>query len=172
MSNSIQRSCCLSVIWLLGLCFYLPGCSDDSASSQALPALEMSTLDGQPWSLIEHAGKVVVFNVWATWCQPCREEMPSLERLSALLDRERFIVVAMSVDSDRLLAQEFVRKYGITFPVLWDKGGRFAEQALGVRAYPETLLISPQGRLMERVSGLQAWDSTVMVEKIKAHLSS
>jgi len=116
-------------------------------------------------SIAELRGRVVVLNVWAPWCPPCLKEMPSLERLSRQLDSARFAVVGVTVD-DQFLAEEFLRRHGITFPN--HIGERDAlERRLGVRAYPETLLIDADGLIAERVVGSREWDAARIVEQLE-----
>jgi peroxiredoxin len=122
-----------------------------------LPALQVQSLGGATVSLDRLRGKVIVFNVWAVWCRPCREEMPSLERLSAQLDPDHFAVVGLSVDRDRYLVDEFLRRYRIRFPIYLDPDRRVATQ-LGVKVFPETLLVAADGTLQARVIGARAWD--------------
>lgn len=112
-------------------------------------------------------GKMLVLNVWATWCPPCRREMPSLERLSRTLDANRFAVIGMSTDADERLAEEFLLKNGVTFANFFDKGGQVARQ-LGLKVYPETFLIAPDGTLVQRVPGMREWDSSEIVAELEA----
>lgn len=121
------------------------------------PTLRVRSLDGATVNLDRFRGKVVVFNVWAVWCRPCREEMPSLERLSAQLDPDHFAVVGLSVDRDRYLVDEFLRRYHIRFPIYLDPDRRVATQ-LGVKVFPETLLVAADGTLQARIIGARAWD--------------
>ena len=83
---------------------------------ETFPALDLPALDGPPLNLGDYRGRVLVLNVWATWCAPCREEMPSLQRLSERFPSGRFAVVGLTVDEDTNLAREFLLKYGIRFP--------------------------------------------------------
>jgi thiol-disulfide isomerase/thioredoxin len=112
-------------------------------------------------------GKWLVLNVWATWCPPCRREMPSLNRLSKQLDPARFAVVGLSVDADRLLASEFLMQHGIAFSNFFDPEGRLS-QRLGIKVYPETFVIAPNRSVLRRVSGQQEWDSPTMVSMLEA----
>lgn len=112
-------------------------------------------------------GKVLVLNVWATWCPPCRREMPSLERLSRTLDPNRFAVIGMSTDKDERLAEEFLLQNGVTFANFFDKGGQVARE-LGLQVYPETFLIAPDGTLVKRVPGMREWDSEEIVAELEA----
>lgn len=106
-------------------------------------------------------GKILILNIWATWCAPCRREMPSLERLSKSLDPKRFAVIGLSVDDDTLLATEFLRQTGITFANVFDRNGKVSER-LGLQAYPQTFVVAPDGTLVRHVSGIRDWDSREM----------
>ncbi len=121
------------------------------------PALQVQSLDGAAVSLNRFRGKVVVFNVWAVWCRPCRKEMPGLEHLSAQLDPDHFAVVGLSVDRDRYLVDEFLRRYHIHFPIYLDPARRVATQ-LGVTVFPETLLVAADWTLQARIIGARACD--------------
>jgi thiol-disulfide isomerase/thioredoxin len=119
--------------------------------------------DSQGW----FAGKCLVLNIWATWCPPCRREMPSLQRLSKLLDPARFAVLGLSVDADRMLASEFLLQQGIAFHNFFDVD-RQLSQHLGLTVYPETFVIAPQRKLLHRIAGQQEWDSPAMLSLLKA----
>ena len=112
-------------------------------------------------------GKMLVLNIWATWCPPCRREMPSLNRLSSLLDPKRFSVVGISIDADTLLVSEFLLKNGIGFSNINDPGGKVMRQ-LGLQVYPETFVIAPDRTLVRRMSGWHEWSSPDMVASIEA----
>jgi len=123
----------------------------------SLPAQEVHVLDGGAARLEPVPGKVMVLNVWAVWCHPCREEMPSLERLSRQLDPERFTVIGLSVDRDGYLVEEFMHRYGISFPVYLDTAQRSAQHQLGVTVLPETFLVAADGRIQARIVGQRDW---------------
>lgn len=107
-------------------------------------------------------GKLLVLNIWATWCPPCRREMPSLERLSKVLDPKRFAVIGLSTDADAILASEFLLQNGITFANFFDQNGKEARQ-LGMKVYPETFVIAPDRTLLRRMPGWHDWSSPDMV---------
>ena len=112
-------------------------------------------------------GKQLVLNIWATWCPPCRREMPSLDRLSKRLDPARFAVLGLSVDADRLLAAEFLLQQHIGFRNFFDPDGSLS-QHLGLKAYPQTFVIAPDRQLLHSVRGQREWDSPDMVSLIEA----
>ena len=105
--------------------------------------------------------KHLVVNVWASWCGPCRREMPGLEHLSRALDSARFAVLGMSIDADAMLASEFLASTGVSFANVLDQGGTMARR-LGLHIYPETFIIAPDGILLGRMTGLREWDSAAM----------
>ena len=116
---------------------------------------------GRPATLADYRGRVVLLNLWATWCEPCRVEMPSLERLSRKLGSSGFAVVAVSIDEDGdSVVAAFARDLGLTFDILHDQTGAMkqAYQATGV---PETWVISPDGVIIKKVIGPSEWDSPV-----------
>lgn len=131
------------------------------------PPLSVSRSDGNAFSSDAFKGKLIVLNVWATWCPPCRREMPSLERLSKKLDPQRFAVVGMSTDADERLAAEFLMQNGITFTNFFDLNGKLAKQ-WGLNVYPETFVIAPDRTLIHRIVGLREWDSADMVTQLEA----
>jgi cytochrome c biogenesis protein CcmG, thiol:disulfide interchange protein DsbE len=115
----------------------------------------------QPASLADYRGKVVLLNVWATWCAPCRIEMPSLERLHAKLAGPDFAVVAVSIDDgDASSVMNFVRELGLGFDILQDKDGAIQRiyQTTGV---PESFVIDRDGVIIKKVIGAAEWDGPV-----------
>lgn len=111
-------------------------------------------------------GKMIVLNVWATWCPPCRREMPGLDRLSRLLDRNRVAVVGMSTDDDSRLAAEFLQQRSISFANYHDEGAVLAKR-LGLEVYPETFVIAADGTLLARMTGLQDWDKPEVIARLR-----
>jgi len=132
----------------------------------AFPSVSLATGSGEHVDVETLRGRMVVLNVWATWCSPCRKEMPALERLSHELDPRRFAVIGLSTDRDRWLAEEFLLKNGITFANFFDPDGRVA-QRLQLKVYPETFLIAPDGTLIRRVPGLREWDSAEIIAELE-----
>lgn len=175
MNSIASRSARLPAL-LLTLLLGLAGCGEAPVPpgphvGAPFPSLTVPALDGPPLDLAAYRGRVLVLNVWATWCAPCREEMPSLQRLSERFDPERLVVVGLTVDEDTNLAREFLLKYGIRFPIASDPAGGVAEGLLGVTAYPDTFVVAPDGTLAERITGGRTWDGDEMVSLLSGLLA-
>lgn len=136
------------------------------AQGQSFPTFVLDFMSSRSAGMPSWQGKTVVLNVWATWCPPCRREMPDLQRLSQTLDPQRFAVLGLSIDQDTLLAQEFLRQHGITFTNYFDQGGTVM-RPLDLPAYPQTFVIAPDRTLLRRMTGLQAWASPEMVSLLE-----
>ena len=132
-----------------------------------LPDIDFTDGDARPIRLSSFHGKVVLLNVWATWCAPCRKEMPALDRLQASIGGAEFEVVTLSVDHDGLPAvNAFYRQTGIAqLRIYIDQSGK-AMTDLGVAAIPTTLLIDRHGNEIGRTIGPAAWDSPALVKAI------
>jgi thiol-disulfide isomerase/thioredoxin len=143
----------------------LSGCGEPGRAPEKLPQLAFTALDGTSVPLARYAGRPLVLNLWATWCEPCREEMPSLQRLDEMYDDAALRVVAVSVDDDANLVREFVLRYRLTLPVLLDPGGQ-RMQPLRIAAYPTTLLVAGDGRIAATVTGGRDWSSAQTLEQI------
>ncbi len=155
---------------LAGLALVLAGCDRVAAPEpadaalapgQRFPAALLDRFGGGSDAQGPFAGKRLVLNIWATWCPPCRHEMPSLERLSKLLDPARFAVLGLSVDADRQLAAEFLVQQGIAFRNFFDPDGRLSH-SLGLKVYPQTFVIAPDRLLQHRIAGQREWDSPTL----------
>jgi cytochrome c biogenesis protein CcmG, thiol:disulfide interchange protein DsbE len=146
-----------AVLALLTMTLAAAGCDIPSATIEPgapVPSFQAPELDGSEVSLASLRGEVVLLNVWATWCYPCRREMPSFEALHQEFAAEGLRVVAVSIDSRgaRRDIEEFLGEYGITFTILHDAEKRITTsfRTLGV---PETFLIDREGRLVKRWTG-------------------
>ncbi len=135
----------------------------------AVPELQFTDSDGQPRSLADFRGKVVLLNIWATWCLPCREEMPTLDRLQAALGGDKFQVVALSIDSGGVDAvKKFYAEIGIQhFAIHVDTSSQVGF-ALATAGLPTTLLIDAEGRELGRLIGPAEWDAPEMVVFLKS----
>ncbi len=144
------------------------GCEQTAPSAglqpgQPFPTVTLVRLDGRVERSSDYQGRLLVLNVWAPWCRPCVREMPSLQRLNVRLDPRRFAVIGLTVDDDRFLVEEFVNKHDIRFPNYITQGNALVNEVLGVRAFPETLIVAPDGTLLHRIVGQREWDSAEMV---------
>lgn len=112
------------------------------------------------WS--QFAGQWVLLNFWATWCHPCREEMPSLDRLSRHF-KDRLLVVAISVDEHWDSVSQFFLQQPPPFVLAWDREKKLAHY-LQTEKFPETFLVNPQGQVMARFVGPRDWSSDAAIK--------
>ena len=120
------------------------------------PALVGETLDGGTFRLADHLGEVVVLNVWASWCAPCRAEAPGLAALSAEYADQGVQFVGLDTRDSDVSARSFVEKFGITYPNVIDSDGQLQllfGDSLPPQAIPSTLVIDKQGRVAARALG-------------------
>jgi peroxiredoxin len=123
------------------------------------PAFQLIDLQGNRQALPDYHGKVVLLNFWATWCGPCRVEMPSMEILYQDLKKEGFAILAISSDPQgSIVTRPFVASKGLTFPILHDSDYRVSG-SYGVRTLPMSFLIDRNGTLTHRVFGARDWNS-------------
>jgi len=143
------------------------------ATPKPIPELRFNDADGRAHTLAEFRGKMVLLNIWATWCEPCREEMPALDRLQAKLGGQRFQVVALSVDQQGLaIARRFYADVGIrALPLYIDPTAR-AAFTLDAAGLPVTLLVDPAGREIGRHLGPAKWDSPEVMEHVRRRVNS
>jgi len=152
---------------VVSLCGLLLGCDSGSAPAQNpdgliengpdLSGLELTDLNGNVTSLSEYQGKQLVVNFWATWCAPCREEMPALQALADQLDPKRYAVIGVSVDQDAKLVRHFLQEQQISFTQYLDPQMKLAMTQLQIRGFPETLIIAADGQLQRRILGARPW---------------
>jgi thiol-disulfide isomerase/thioredoxin len=125
-------------------------------SGGATPPLALQDLDGRPHSLEDYRGKVVLINFWATWCEPCREEMPSINRLRASLAAQPFAVLAVNLAEAEPRIRRFMEQVPLDFPVLLDRDSA-AAKAWRARVLPVSFLVGPDGRIRYTVIGEYDW---------------
>ena len=148
----------LSAALLVGL---LAGCQHRSAAlvGQAAPEFSLADLKGNAVRLANLKGKVVFVNVWATWCEPCRQEMPSMQALYTTLAGPDFEMLAVSADqSKKDVVERFVQMYKLGFPVLPDPELQVADR-YRVTGYPETFIIDRNGVIVAHEIGPRQWDA-------------
>lgn len=127
---------------------------------EPLPDIEFLDLEDKPARLSEFLGRVVVLNLWATWCAPCRAEMPSLDRLQQAFADKPLTVLALSVDrAGPERVRQFLAEIGVRHLAVYRDPKMRATRALRVPGLPATLLIDRQGREVGRHLGIAEWDS-------------
>jgi peroxiredoxin len=142
----------------LGAAFYYQQQQAAGRAGFPAPDFSLQSLDGRTQHLSDFRGKVVFLNLWATWCPPCRMEMPSMERLHQRLRGKEFVMLAVSEDEAGATAvRPFVDDMRLTFPVLLDPDGGVPSR-YGVTGYPETFLIDRSGKVVHHVIGPEDWD--------------
>ena len=130
------------------------------APTAPAPDFTLRTLDGQKLRLGEQRGRVVLVNFWATWCGPCRQEMPHLNKLYEKYKSSGFVLLGVNVDDDTAQAAGVASKLGVTFPVLPDADKRVSRQ-YDLSAMPSTVLIDRDGRVRYLHRGYQSgYEST------------
>jgi peroxiredoxin len=153
-------------IILLSLSTLLPGCSRSNqeatpttkAIGKPAPDFVLKDTKGKTWHLAELKGKVVFVNFWATWCPPCRGEMPSMQELSKSLPPNAFQMLAILSNDQAEVAEKFAGGIGFAAPILLDPENR-ASKAYGTTGVPETYIIDKTGVLREAIIGAMDWNS-------------
>jgi thiol-disulfide isomerase/thioredoxin len=132
-----------------------------------LPAIDALDLQGQRWRLADLRGRAVLLNFWASWCEPCRSEMPTLQQLADLYGPERLAVLALNFKEAPATAQRFVQRTGLRLPVLLDQDGAIA-RGCGVKVFPSTLLVAPDGRPRQLLRGELDWTGSEAERLVQA----
>lgn len=141
------------------------------SAPQPLPDLAFENDKGHKLTLAQLGGKVVLLNIWATWCVPCREEMPALDRLQQKLGGEDFEVVALSIDSGGVPAvKRFYEETGVRSLAIYVDPSMRATSSLHVVGVPTTVLIDRKGREIGRHTGPARWDGEDALRAIKIHM--
>ena len=136
------------------------------------PDFVVSDLQGRTVRLSALRGKVVLVNLWTTWCPPCVEEMPSMERLHARLAGDDFVLLAVSEDEEgRRVVQPFVERLKLSLPIFLDPDRQVGDR-YGVTGYPETFVIDRNGYIVERVIGPRDWSSPQALSGLSALLAA
>ena len=135
----------------------------------ATPALQLPLADGTPWSLAAHKGQPVLLNFWASWCEPCRAEMPALQELAARHQARGLQLVAVNFKESEASVQRFLQATGLQLPVLRDADGA-AAQAFGVHIFPSTVAINRRGQAVFSIVGECDWGSAVVDRWVQALL--
>jgi thiol-disulfide isomerase/thioredoxin len=131
------------------------------------PDFQLEDTEGNQVSLSGLRGKVVLVNFWATWCPPCIEEMPSMEKLNEVMAGGDFVMLAINTEQNgRSLVPEFLKKSPYTFPILYDDKG-VAQQLYGVYKFPESFIVGKDGTVVEKIIGPLNWSSPETIKFLK-----
>lgn len=142
------------------------GIIEPSLEHQALP-FTLKDLNGNEVSLSDYKGKAILINFWATWCGPCIQEMPAIEKLYNIFKDKGFVVLAVSIDQGGIdIVKSFVEKHHLTFPVLLDSSHKVWKE-YNVTGIPASYLISPKGVVKGFAIGSREWDSDTAMELIR-----
>ncbi len=162
------------------LCLFLFVAAAASAASPAqtlprvterylAPDFTLKTEDGKTWRLADQRGKVVVLNFWATWCPPCRYEMPSMERARKAVEGDGILIAAVNVGEDADTIFEFTGRYPVSFPLLLDHDASIIKK-YKVVGLPTTFVIDPDGYVTHRIVGGREWDDPVLLNALRGLL--
>jgi peroxiredoxin len=131
----------------------------------ATPPLELADLEGKTHRLADYRGRAVLVNFWATWCEPCRAEMPSFERLRASMEAQRVTVLAVNLAEPESRIRKFLEATPVRYPILLDRDGTTA-RAWQARVLPATYVIGPDGKIRYRHLGELDWSSAEVKEML------
>jgi len=131
----------------------------------------LSLLEGEPKSLSSYKGNVVFLNFWATWCGPCKVEMPSMEALYKKFNARGLEILAVNCGEDQATVRSFIKKDGFSFPTLLDSDGKVSA-SYGIQAIPTTYLIDRDGMIILRLVGSIDWNTPKIHAALESLLSN
>ncbi|MCU7940050.1 MAG: TlpA family protein disulfide reductase [gamma proteobacterium symbiont of Bathyaustriella thionipta] len=136
------------------------------SKAQPAPGFSLLDMDGVKHQLSDYKGQPVIINFWATWCPPCRAEMPSMERAWNKIKDECIAMLAINVGEDEDTVFTFLGDYPANFTILLDQSGAVSEQ-WPVRGLPTTFIVSPDGQIVYRAIGGREWDDEQLLDQIR-----
>lgn len=135
----------------------------------AFTAVDLAT--GDSVALSRYEGSVTLLNIWATWCEPCRVEMPSMQQLHETFGPEGLKIVAVSIDqADPQVVRDFQREYALTFDILQDRS-RAIERVFQTTGVPESFVLNREGRIVKKVIGAHDWASIANQDLVRRLLA-
>ena len=161
-----------AVVWVLVLAVSGARAADDQTLTavdppRAAPDFALVDTDGNLHHLAEYLGKPLIVNFWATWCPPCIEEMPSMNRAWHLVKDQGIAMLAINVGEDEDTVFTFTADYPVDFPLLLDENAK-AVQDWGVLGLPTTFVVDPGGNIVYQAVGGRAWDDPVLLDEVRA----
>jgi cytochrome c biogenesis protein CcmG/thiol:disulfide interchange protein DsbE len=150
------------------LLFAMPSYRQGEASIAGRTAQDFSLeIAGKPKHLTDYKGQVVILNFWATWCPPCVEETPALNRLQKYIESRNGVILGVAADEDPAAYEKFLGDQGVVFPTYRDPSTKDNHspiaQSYGTSMYPETYVIDRHGKIARKFIGFQQWDSPDML---------
>lgn len=154
----------------------LPSCNDKKAvvgpvQGDRFPDVALRDLDGRTSPFSVYSNVALIVNFWATWCEPCRREMPGLEKLSTLFRPGDLQVIGVTVDNDVNLAREFGLRLKLTFPLMSDSNQTLSNKALRITGFPTTYLLKRDHSIASIIVGAREWAEPKMIEEIEQQLA-
>ena len=133
----------------------------------AAPEFELQDTEGEVHRLSDYRGRPVLINFWATWCPPCRDEIPSMNRAWGKIAKENIAMLAINVGEDEDTIFVFTADYPADFPILLDADGEVIGQ-WPVKGLPTTYIVDPEGRIAYRAIGGREWDDEQLLDTLRA----
>ena len=163
----------LGLLLVICLPLFLFACGQVPATLKVgdpAPDFSLVDLEGKSWTLSELKGQVVFINFWATWCPPCREELPSMQKLYTALATDNFKMLALLSKDKPAVANFLANQNGYTMPIL-DDSENLAGSKYGLTGLPETYIVDKQGILRQKVIGPAKWDSPGSLQMMMKYIN-
>ena len=157
---------CLITLLLLVVPFQALPAGLKAVSPRPVPALPLTLLSGNHTNMGELRGRVVLVNFWATWCPPCRKEMPSMDRLDKMESGQPFTLLAINVKEEADLVERFLEEMPLGFPIALDLDGKLARDWKAF-VYPTSFLVDKKGQIRYSLNGTLEWDEPEVVDIIE-----
>lgn len=158
MPNKMYRK--IIIIFLIaGLLGSFVGAMDKAPKPSKSKTIDftLSDLNGKSHTLSKYKGKVIFLNFWATWCPPCRAEMPAMQKMYKSWNSKKYVMLAVNIGQDKQTVKSFANKNGYTFPILLDSTSKIARK-YRVSGIPTTYIINKEGKIVTRIVGAREWD--------------
>lgn len=164
----ISTGLCFLIMIALGYYFFNSADSPSNSSAQhksASAQFQLPSVEGKQYQLDDFAGKKIIINFWASWCAPCREEIPALNRAWQQLQNHNIAMLAINYGEDLTRVESFLKDYPFDFTVLLDQHN-IASENMQVNVMPTTFIIDENGDILDTILGPREWDSHEMIERI------
>ncbi|PTX65076.1 peroxiredoxin [Melghirimyces profundicolus] len=152
----VRRILMLVMVALVGIAIYQTVADDGKKKNveveKTAPDFQLQTLDGETLKLSDLRGKVVLLNFWATWCKPCRDEMPAIQNVYDKHQDKGLVVVGVNIAETQVAVSGFARQLNLKFPIVLDKERKVTER-YGIGPIPSSLFIDKQGKVVRKVNG-------------------